>query len=143
MTEIDLKARHKARHFTIQALYQWQLSQENINEIAQQFLLHFKDKRVEIDYFQELTKEIPKKIDELDESFENHLGIPLQDLDAVELAVLRLACYEFKYRLDIPYPVVINEALELAKTFGSVDGYKFINGVLDKVAKVLRPTEIK
>lgn len=83
------------------------------------------------------------KTTELDESFAPFLSIPLEELDPVELAILRLSAWELTSRVDVPYKVVINEGIELAKVFGATDGHKFVNGVLDKLAPVLRAAEVK
>ena len=86
---------------------------------------------------------VPAKLEELDAALEKHLSRPIKETDPVELAILRLACYEFMFRVDVPYRVVINESIELAKTFGAEAGHKFINGILDKVALDLRSAEAK
>ena len=80
---------------------------------------------------------------EIDEALAPLLDRPLDELDPVELAVLRLSTYELMHRLDVPYKVAINEGIELAKVFGATDGHKFVNGVLDKLAPVLRAAEVK
>jgi len=136
-------ARHYARRYALQAMYQWQIAGTSVLEIEAEFLrLHLKQK-VDIEYFKELLHGIPKHCDELDECMQAFLGRPLAEIDPIELAVLRLATYELIKRPDVPYRVVINEALELTKKFGSVEGYKFVNGVLDRVAKKVRENEIE
>ena len=136
-------ARHKARFALVQALYQWHLAQENISEIEIQFLTHTATKKIDKLYFSELLRNIPLHLEELQTQFTSFLDRPLKDLDPVELTILYIGTYELLYRKDIPYKVIINEALELTKTFGSVEGFKFVNGILDKVAKTLRKKEIK
>ncbi len=142
LEKIDLKARHNARKHIIQALYQWQLTQSNLSEIEQQFQEEFLGSRVELAYFQELLHTIPRQITTIDDAFSPHLSRPLNDIDPVELAILRLATFELLFRIDIPYQVVINEALELTKTFGSQESFRFINGVIDKVAHKTRTAEV-
>lgn len=136
-------ARRNARHHALQAMYQWQISQSPISEIEAQFLAHHTaNKKIDLDYFKELIRAVPVQYQELDELMTPYLSRPLDELDPIELAILRLSIYELAKRPDIPYRVVINEALELAKKFGSVEGYKFVNGILDQVAKKLRIHEI-
>ena len=136
--KINIPARHRARESAVQALYQWEMADENLTEIELQFLLHNSSKKIDQAYFRELLHEIPSRLTEIEESMRPYLTRPLEELDPVELSVLRLSIYELLYHPEIPYRVVINEALELTKRFGSSDGYKFINGVLDKFAKQLQ-----
>ena len=134
--------RRKARRLLIQALYQWGMSGAQPQEIELQFLAEQDVKGADMTYFQECLREIVTQRDELDDALKPCMHLKIDEVDPVELAVLRLACYEMKVRIDIPYKVVINEALEQAKTFGATDGHKFVNGVLDKLARQLRATEI-
>ncbi len=143
MLSFDMKARHNARKNLIQAIYQWQLTQEDVREIEQQFLDSFLGKRVEFPYFQAILHEIPIQIKKIDAAFSPHLSRPLRDVDPIELAVLRLATFELLFRIDIPYQVIINEALELTKVFGTQEGFKFINSILDKTAQNIRTEECK
>ncbi|MFN3234659.1 MAG: transcription antitermination factor NusB [Gammaproteobacteria bacterium] len=140
----DLKARRKARYYAVQALYQWQTAQNELADIEHQFLTQFEDKHVEIPYFQELLFNIPKHLDELDNFYAGYLtNRTVDEIDPIELAILRLAVYELAHRKDVPYKVCINEALELTKTFGSQEGFKFVNGILDKTARDLRTEETR
>lgn len=138
---IDMKARRNARKHAIQAIYQWQLTQFNICDIEQQFQDDYLGKRVDTPYFQTLLHEVPAHITRIDQAIAAHISRPMPDVDPIELAVLRLATFELLFRIEIPYQVVINEALELAKIFGSQDSHRFVNGVLDKVARIARPIE--
>ena len=135
-------ARHNARRYALQAMYQWQISHAALTDIEYEFLRYQIDKKVDLEYFKELLHGIPNQQVEIDAAMQPFLGRDLAEIDPIELAVLRLAIYELIKRPDVPYRVVINEALQLTKKFGSVDGYKFVNGILDKVARVLRATEI-
>lgn len=135
-------ARHNARRYALQAMYQWQLANTCIDDIENEFLRYHIDKKLDLVYFKELIHGIPKHKHEIDQEMTLFLGRPLHEIDPVELAILRLAIYELIKRPDVPYRVIINEALELAKKFGSIEGYKFVNGVLDRVAKKNRVTEI-
>jgi N utilization substance protein B len=135
-------ARRNARFYALQAMYQWQLNHTPINELETDFLVRHIKKKTDIEYFKELIHAVPKKFDELDAEMLPFLKRPLQELDPVELSILRLGIYELAHRLDVPYRVAINESLELTKQFGSIEGFKFVNGILDQVAHKLRTHEI-
>ncbi len=135
--------RRNARQYALQAMYQWQLCATSIKELELDFLVHHIKQKTDLDYFKELIHNIPKEHTELDNYLIPFLSRPIAELDPIELAILRLGTYELSKRLDIPYRVAINEALELTKRFGSVEGYKFVNGVLDQIARKLRSDEIK
>ncbi|MEK6750459.1 MAG: transcription antitermination factor NusB [Pseudomonadota bacterium] len=133
--------RKRARRAAVQALYQWQLTQQNVREIEQQFIDEHGGTPTDMQFFHELLTGVTSQLDELDAAFEPFLDRKVDELDMVERAVLRLSTFELKSRLDIPFRVVINEGVDLAKTFGADQSYKYINGVLDKVAKQLRTLE--
>lgn len=135
-------ARRLARQYALQALYQWQLSQASPYDIENQFLVKQINKRTDLEYFKELIHTIPEQYEELDAYMTPFLSRPLDEIDPIELAILRLSIYELAKRIDIPYRVSINEALELTKKYGSVEGFKFVNGVLDHIARKLRVNEI-
>ena len=127
--------RNNAGRYALQAMYQWQVSATPIDEIETEFLHYHIDKKFDLSYFKALIHGILKHQQEIDHEMQLFLDRSLQEVDPVELAVLRIGIYELLKRSDVPYRVVINEALELTKKFGSVEGYKFVNGVLDRVAK--------
>jgi len=133
--------RKKARRYAIQGIYQWQLSGNAIADIELQFLETINQAKVDVTYFRDILVNTLNSVAQLDELLKPYMDRKLEEVNPVELAVLRLGCYELKRRLDVPYKVVINEALELSKTFGATDGHKFVNGVLDKLARQLRPQE--
>ncbi|MEN8168896.1 MAG: transcription antitermination factor NusB [Pseudomonadota bacterium] len=137
------RARSLARERAMQALYQWQMTGQDIADIKQQFLDEQDMKNVDKKYFKELLHEVPKRIEEFDALCGDLLSRPIEQVDPVERAILRIGLYELKQRLDIPYRVVINEAVELAKSFGAEQGHKFVNGTLDKASKSLRAAEAK
>lgn len=137
------KGRNLARRCAVQALYQWQLTQQNVSDIDAQFVTEHDIKKVDIPYFQELLHQIPAHITELDTHYAVFLDRPVHALDPVECAILRISVYELVHRLDIPYRVVINEGVDMAKVFGAEQSHKYINGVLDKVARKLRATEMQ
>jgi N utilization substance protein B len=142
-SKLNPAARHWARRLALQGIYQWQMTQHTPTEILLQFSEDENISKADTAYFQELVKHIPEKHHALDESFIPFLqGRKFEELDSIELAILRIAAYEFSEHLEIPYRVVINEAVELAKKFGAQDSFKYINGVLDQLARKLRQTEM-
>lgn len=142
-SEFNPAARRKARHYGMQALYQWQMTKDSLAEIELQFLSDYDFTRVDVEYFHDIIHHVPASLDELEEAFIPHLDRDIKELDPIELALLRLGSYELVKRIDIPYKVAINEAVALAKKFGATDGHKYINGVLDKLAQDVRAVEIK
>ncbi len=137
------RARSLARERAMQALYQWQMTGADLADIEQQFVDERDMQNVDKKYFRELLYGVPKLIEEFDALSNELLSRPVEQVDPVERAILRIGLYELKQRLDIPYRVVINEAVELAKSFGAEQGHKFVNGTLDKAAKSLREAEVK
>lgn len=135
--------RHKARRFAVQAIYQWQMSGTNIQEIQAQFLAEKNNSTFDTDYFNDLLHGVVNHYTELDELLAPFMSRDMNAVDPIERAVLRIATYEFIHCLQIPYKVVINEALNLTKTFGTQEGYKFVNAVLDNLAQQVRAVEIK
>ena len=127
--------RRKARHFAVQAIYQWQMTQDNVADIEEQFKLDQDMKGVDLGYFRELLFGVACNVNKLDSTFSPFLSRKLEDLDLVDKAILRLATFELLFRQDVPYRVVINEGIELAKAFAAEDSHKFVNGVLDKLVK--------
>lgn len=142
--KVSAATRSRARHFSMQAIYQWQMTGNPLNVIEAEFHSDNDMSKVDTDYFHELFHGVAAEKSELDAHFTPFLkSITLTQLDPITLALLRQACYEFKKRVDVPYRVVINEAVNLAKKFGAEDSHKFVNGVLDKVAADLRAPEVK
>ncbi|HVE43906.1 MAG TPA: transcription antitermination factor NusB [Gammaproteobacteria bacterium] len=140
--KLDPAARHNARRYLIQAMYEWQLASTPLEDIEYTFLKTRIDRKCDVDYFKTLLYDIPAQQAVLEQAMEPYLGRLLKEVDPIELAVLYLGTYELLLRPEIPYRVVLNEALELVKKFGSVEGYKFINSVLDRVAKKYRVHEV-
>jgi len=137
------RQRSKSRSLAVQAIYQWQVAGQNVSDIVNQFLTEHSDKKADLDYFRELVESVPTNLSRLDEALFDHLDRSINSVDPVERAILRIATFELADHPEIPYRVVINEAIELAKVFGAEQSHKYINGVLDKAAKVLRPLESK
>ncbi len=132
------KERSRARQFAVQAVYQWQLTQAPMVDIFEQFSADQDLSKTDIPYFKELVAGVINNCDTLDEQLAPYLSRKLADVDKVDIAVLRLAMFELKYREDVPHKVVLNEAIELAKDFATDESYKFINGVLDKALRSLK-----
>lgn len=136
-----LAQRRKARRLVLQALYQWLMSGSDPLVISKQYREETLGK-VDWNYFEEVFSEIPGATQKLNESLEPLLDRELVALDPIEKALLYLGTFELANRIDVPYRVVINECVELAKIFGATDSHKYINGVLDKLASELRPAEV-
>ena len=141
MTEVKPSARRKARRFAMQGLYQWQMTGTSIKDIEAQFLEENDMKKVDMEYFRNILSGVVTQTDVLEEAFEPLLDRKVVELDPVTLAILRISAFELKDRIDVPYRIVINEGVELAKSFGSEDSHRFVNGVLDKLAKQFRKAE--
>jgi len=130
--------RSRARQFAVQAVYQWQLTQAPVFEILDQFSVDQDLSTTDRPYFKALVAGVIDNCDSLDEYLAPYLSRKLADVDKVDIAVLRLAMFELKYREDVPHKVVLNEAIELAKDFATDESYKFVNGVLDKALRSLK-----
>ncbi len=131
--------RRKARELAMQAVFSWQISQNSATDVEVNFLTDNSKRRFDIEYFQKLLRGVTQNISDIDDAISPHVDRPLDDIDQVEKAVLRVAVFELKECTDVPYRVVINEAIELAKSFAADDSHKFVNGVLDKTIKLIRP----
>lgn len=133
--------RRKARHYAMQALYQWHMADAPLNVIEAEFRSDYDFDHVDLEYFQALLHGVPGCVDELEAVFEPLLDRSIKDLDPIERTLLRMGTFELRERIDVPYKVVINEAVALAKKFGASESHKYINGVLDKAARQLRQAE--
>lgn len=128
--------RHQARAFAMQAIFQWHFSEETPEILIQEFVVdHLREENIDIAYFRSLVYGTLKNIVTIDEIMTPFLDRKITLLNPVELSVLRLAFFELKHCPEVPQKVVINEAIELAKEFGSADGYKFVNAVLNAFMK--------
>ncbi|MCL5260296.1 MAG: transcription antitermination factor NusB [Gammaproteobacteria bacterium] len=134
--------RRRARSLALQAIYQWQFNHEPMSNLEAQFLEEANPKKIDVEFFLDIVRGTITNLAAIDKALEGVLDRKLESLDQVELAVLRIACYELLFRIDVPYKVVINEALELTKLFGSIEGFKYVNGVLDKIAISTRSPEM-
>ncbi len=135
-------SRNRARQAAVQALYQWQLTQQPPDQIETHFINDHELNGVDLEYFHHLVREVPLHLHELDDHLIPHLDRDIEEVDPVERAILRIGAFELEFHPEIPYKVVLNEAVELAKTFGAEHGHKYINAVLDKAAGQLRAAEI-
>jgi N utilization substance protein B len=133
--------RRKARHFGLQALYQWTLSGASAADIEAEFRIDNDFQHTDGEYFSAVLKGVVRDVDALEALFSPALDRKLEELDPIERNLLRLGTFELRDRTDVPYKVVINEAVALAKKFGATDSHRYINGVLDKVARDLRTLE--
>ena len=141
--KVSPATRRKARHYGMQAIYQWQMTQAAPHIIEAEFRTDNDMTHVDTDYFHELVQKVPEMSEELDQHYQPFLqDRSLEELDPITKALLRMATYEFAHRIDVPYKVVINEAVSLGKKFGATDSFKFINGVLDQLAVTLRAIEV-
>lgn len=134
--------RRKARHYGVQALYQWHMAGAPLSAIEAEFRADYDFSHVDLEYFQALLHGVPARVDELEALMSPLLDRPIESLDPIERTLLRMGTFELAERIDVPYKVVINEGVSLAKKFGATDGHKYINGVLDKLAKQLRQAEV-
>ena len=137
------QARTNARKAAVQALYQWQMAGQNLSEIERQFLEEERLKDAQKSYFVELFYGVPKNLDAIDQALSEFVDRPVDTIDPVERAILRIGVYELLHRLDMPYRVILNEGINLAKYFGADGSHKYVNGILDKVAQQKRAMEIK
>ena len=134
--------RHRAREFALQGLYQWLLNNEPAATVVNNIRAAHGFEKADADYFAALLYGAIKDSVSLRETFAPLIDRGVAELSPIEHGVLLLGAYELKNNLDIPYRVVINEAVELTKSFGGIDGHKYVNGVLDKLAPVLRADEV-
>jgi len=137
-------ARVRARRSAVQALYQWAISAVPIQDIINEFVNERTElKKADTDYFKEILRGATKESEALDKQLIPLLDRKLDELDPVEKAILQIGIYELTFHPELPYKVVLNEAVDLAKMFGAEQSYKYINGVLDKAAKKIRKVEMK
>ncbi|MFL2499544.1 MAG: transcription antitermination factor NusB [Porticoccaceae bacterium] len=136
------KAKQKARKLSLQALYSWDMGGIDLQTIEVNFHTENDMSKVDTNLFKSLLYEVPKNLEKIDEAYQSHLDREQDQLDPVSRAILRISTYELLFSIEVPYKVAINEGVNLAKTFGPTDAYKFINGVLDQVAAQSRAVEI-
>ncbi|MFQ5469430.1 MAG: transcription antitermination factor NusB [Gammaproteobacteria bacterium] len=136
------RARSLSRRYAVQALYQWQLTGQAVDEVCKQFVDDRGLGKADKAYFSEILFQVVSNIESLDEILSPYLDRSVGKVDPVERAILRLGICELSLHEEIPYKVVLNEAVELAKMFGSQNGHKYINGILDQAVQKLREKEV-
>jgi N utilization substance protein B len=140
---IDPAARSRARRRALQAVYAWQLSSSPVDKVIEQFQAEQDMEVADLEYFEALVRGVVREHEALDAVLSRYIDRTMAQVDPIERAVLRIAGFELAHRLDVPYRVVINEALESVKRFGSEHGHTYVNGVLDHAAAALRSVEVQ
>lgn len=138
----NIKGKRRARKLVLQALYQWLLSGAELTDIDAQFRVVNDMEKVDCDYFCRLLYDIPAKLSQIETAFIPFLDRPIDSLNPIELTVLRISSFELLYCPELPYRVVLDESVSLAKLFGSQDGHRYVNGVLNNLARQVRSIEI-
>lgn len=140
---VDPVARSRARRRAMQAVYAWQMSGGKVDDVIAQFAHEQAKEVADLEYFEDLVRGVVKHQQDLDVALTPFLDREVEQVDPIERAVLRLAAYELRLRPDVPYRVVINEAIETVKRFGAEHGHTYVNGVLDRAAAVWRSVEVQ
>ena len=140
---VDPHARSRARRRALQAIYAWQMSHTAINKVIDQFQNEQDMEVADTEYFEDLVRGVEANLATLDQALAAYLDRDIAQVDPIERAVLRIAAYELRHRIDVPYRVVINEAIETTKRFGSEHGHTYINGALDRGAQTWRAAEAR
>ena len=141
--KVNVWARRRARRALLQAVYQWQVAKHDLSPLEAEFLTSDALEKADVAFFRDCLRALHGQVEALDELLASRLDRGLDELDQIELALLRLGAYELKERIDVPYRVVIDQYVELAKTFGAEEGHMYVNAVLDKLAQELRPLETR
>lgn len=136
------EARELARQSALQAIYQWQVTGENLSEIERQFAEEHGLGNANREYFSAILHGLPAQIDVIDTALAEFVDRPVNEIDMIEKALLRVGTYELLFRLEVPYRYIINECINLTKEFGNFQSHKYINGILDKVARKHRAAEV-
>lgn len=134
--------RRRARHYALQALYQWTMAGAELADIEAEFRVDYDFRHVDGEYFTALLSGVTHHVTELEQLFAPLLDRRVEELDPIERNLLRMGAFELRDRIDVPYRVVINEYVALAKKFGASESFRYVNGILDKVARTLRTIEI-
>ncbi|MEW6562603.1 MAG: transcription antitermination factor NusB [Pseudomonadota bacterium] len=134
--------RRRARELALQGVYQWRMGGDSVTDIEKQIREEKSLGRYDTEFFSQLLHGVVARSEDLQAEIAPHLDRPIEELSPIEFSVLMLGAYEMLRHPEVPYRVVINEAVELAKTFGGTDGHKFVNGVLDKLAAKVRAAEV-
>ena len=135
--------RRKSRELVMKSVYRGLVNQIDITQIKKEIQDDPDFIRADQDLYEEILSGVFKNIDSLKQEIESYIDRSYEELSPIELSIIYFSLYELKYSMSVPYKVVINEAVEIAKTYGGADGYKYINGILNQAAKVNRVNEIK
>lgn len=139
--QLVIRKRSRARRLAMQALYQWQVNPDTGSELKRQYIEKREYKDADPDYFNELLTHALKDADDNQACIAEHADRALDQLDPLEVSIMMVALTEMRHRMDVPFRVVINEAVELAQRFGATDGHKYVNAILDRAASELRALE--
>lgn len=138
---IDPVGRSRARRRALQAIYAWQVSGGTTQQVIAQFAHEQANEVADLEYFEDLVRGVLTHTAELDKALAEYVDREVEQIDQIERAALRIATYELRHRTDVPYRVVINEAIDTTKRFGSEHGHTYVNGVLDHAAAAWRAPE--
>lgn len=138
----EIKKKQRARRFALQALYQWLMTKESVSEIEAQFRSQHDMEKVDGNYFCLLLHGVLNHLSTIEENIKPFLDRPITSLNPIELTIIRLGTFELLYSLEVPYRVILDETIVLAKEFGSQDGYRYVNGVLHGLAQCVRKLEL-
>ena len=140
---VDPVLRSRARRRALQAVYAWQVSGGDANSVVAQFAHEQANEIADLEYFDDLVRGVIRHVRELDGALSQFVDRGVEEVDQIERAALRIAAYELLHRPDVPYRVVINEAIDTTKRFGSEHGHTYVNGVLDHAAAAWRAAEFQ
>lgn len=142
MSNSSISGKRRARKLALQSLYQWLMADTNLSDIEAQFSAANNMEKVDVDYYRRLLYGVPKELVALETAIQPLLDRPVQSLNPIELTILRLCTFELLHCPEIPYRVILDESVSLARAFGSQDGHRYVNGVLHNLAQTARKTEI-
>ena len=140
---IDPVMRSRARRRALQAVYKWQMSGGNVQQVIAEFAHEQAHEVADLEYFEDLVRGVMKHRDDIDAALAAYIDREIEQVDQIERAALRIAAYELRHRPDVPFRVVINEAIDSTKRFGSEHGHTYVNGVLDRAATEWRAAEVQ
>ncbi len=143
MSNESISGKRRARKLALQSLYQWLMAGTVLTDIEAQFSAANNMDKVDVEYYRRLINGIPKELSVIEEALKPFLDRPIESLNPIELTILRLCTFELFHCPEIPYRVILDESVSLAKAFGSQDGHKYVNGVLHNLAQIVRKTEIE
>lgn len=138
-----ISGKRRARKLALQSLYQWMMAGADLHEIEAQFSSAHNMEKVDVDYYRRLLYGIPENLAALEAAITPFLDRPIESLNPIELSILRLCTFELYHCMEIPYRVILDESVSLAKTFGSQDGHRYVNGVLHNMAQTVRKIEVE